>query len=128
MTDNLSTDQMNRRRALQLGAAGATAMMTIRPALAQTVGSVLKCQIPVPAPAQAGKFIAADGSLVAPGTAGAFAGSGVPFTGQQVKQALSGSSLPGTTSAQNTAYLNYIKRLQYGQAGFTCFASLQMPR
>jgi hypothetical protein len=119
---------MNRRRALQLGAVGATAMMTIRPAMAQTVGSVLKCQIPVPSPSQAGKFIAPDGSLVAPGTAGAFRGSSVPFTGQQVKQALRGAPLPGANSAQSSAYLNYIKRLQYGQAGYTCYASLQMPR
>ncbi|MEY2927000.1 MAG: hypothetical protein RL367_1477 [Pseudomonadota bacterium] len=123
----MTPTNMNRRRALQLGAAGATAMMTIRPALAQTVGSVLKCKIQVPEPAQAGKYIAADGTLVAPGTAGAVAGSPVPFTGQQVKAALAGGALPGTTTAQNTAYLCYIQRLQFGQAGYTCYASLQMP-
>ena len=36
--------------------------------------------------------------------------------------------LPGTTADANRAYLNYIRRLQRGQGGFTCFASLQMPR
>lgn len=128
MSENPTPEQMSRRRALQLGAVGATTMLTIRPALAQTVGSVLKCQIPVPSPSQAGRHIAADGKVVAAGTPGAVPGAGAPFTGQQVKAALRGAPLPGTTSQQNTAYLNYIKRLQYGQAGFTCYASLQMPR
>jgi hypothetical protein len=115
------------RRALMLGAIGASAVLTVRPALAQSAASVLNCQIPVPDPARAGQFIAADGSLVAPGTAGAFAPSPRPFTGQEVKNALSGRTLPGTSYTQNQAYLNYIRRLQYGQSGFTCFASLQMP-
>jgi hypothetical protein len=115
------------RRALMLGAIGASAVLTVRPALAQSAASVLNCQIPVPDPARAGQFIAADGTLVAPGTAGAFAPSPRPFTGQEVKNALSGRTLPGTSYTQNQAYLNYIRRLQYGQSGFTCFASLQMP-
>ena len=41
---------------------------------------------------------------------------------------MAGSHLPGTTYESNRAYLNYIRRLQRGQGGFTCFASLQMPR
>ena len=115
------------RRALMLGAIGASAVLTIRPALAQSAASVLNCQIPVPDPGRAGQYIAADGSLVPPGTAGAFAPSPRPFTGQEVKQAFRGRTLPGTSYTQNQAYLNYIRRLQYGQSGFTCFASLQMP-
>jgi hypothetical protein len=115
------------RRRLMLGAVGASAMLTVRPALAATVGSVLNCQIPVPDPARAGNYIAADGTLVPPGTAGAFAPVGRPFTGEQVKQALAGQTLPGTSFSQSQAYLNYIRRLQSGQSGFTCFASLQMP-
>jgi len=39
-----------------------------------------------------------------------------------------GSTLPGTDSQRSRAYVNYIRRLQRGQGGFTCFASLQMPR
>ena len=115
------------RRALMLGAVGASAILTVRPALAQSAASMLNCQIPVPDPARAGQFIAADGTLVAPGTAGAFAPSPRPFTGQEVKSALRGRTLPGTSYTQSQAYLNYIRRLQYGQSGFTCFASLQMP-
>ena len=39
-----------------------------------------------------------------------------------------GGSLPGTDYERSKAYTNYIRRLQAGQSGFTCFASLQMPR
>lgn len=117
----------NRRKVLMLGAVGASAMLTVRPALAQSAGSLLNCQIPVPDPGRAGQYIAADGSLVAPGTPGAFPGAGRAFLGEDVKRALNGNLLPGTSYSQSQAYLNYIRRLQAGQSGFTCFASLQMP-
>lgn len=117
-----------RRRVLAIGAIGASAVVSIRPALAQTAGSVLHCEIPVPDPGRAGSFIAADGSLVPAGTQGAFAPPGRPFKGEDVKRALSGGQLPGTTFDSNRAYVKYIRRLQRGQGGFTCFASLQMPR
>jgi hypothetical protein len=116
------------RRALMLGAASASAIVSIKPALAQTAGSVLNCEIPVPDAGRAGNYIAPDGTLVPPGTQGAFPAAGRAFTGEEVKQALNGSSLPGTTYEQSRAYTNYIRRLQRGTSGFTCFASLQMPR
>jgi hypothetical protein len=116
-----------RRRVLQLGALGASAVMTVRPALATTMASVVNCQIPVPDPGRAGNLIAADGSLVPPGTAGAFAGPATPLKGADVKRALSGGSLPGHDPAATQAYMNYVRRLQHGQSGFTCYASLQMP-
>ncbi len=118
----------NARRALLLGAAAGGVVLTIRPALAQAAGSVLNCQIPVPDPARHGQYIAADGTLVAPNTVGAFPPAYRPFTGNDVKKALNGRSLPGTSAEQSQAYLNYIRRLQMGQSGFTCYASLQMPR
>lgn len=118
----------DRRRMLALGAVGVSTVLTIRPALAATATSVMNCQIPVPDPARAGNYIAADGKLVPPGTPGAFAPSARPFTGEEVKRALGGSTLPGTSYSQSQAYINYIRRLQAGQSGFTCYASLQMPR
>ena len=118
-------DAIVNRRALMLGAVGASAVLTIRPALAQTATSVLNCKIPVPA--TSGTYIAADGSLVPVGTPGAFAPASRAFTGKEVKAALSGSRLPGTSYSQSQAYMAYIRRLQYGQSGFTCYASLQMP-
>lgn len=117
-----------RRRVLALGAVTATAVISIRPALAQTAGSVLACEIPVPDAGRAGSYIADDGSVVPSGTQGAYPAPGRPFKGQEVKQALAGGQLPGTTWESNRAYVNYIRRLQRGQGGFTCFASLQMPR
>jgi hypothetical protein len=118
-----------RRAVLALGAAAASTVITIRPALAQTAGSVLNCQIPVPEPRQAGSYIAADGSLVAPGTPGAFAPPGRPLTGEEAKQLLRGGMPPaGIDSQSSQAYANYIRRLQAGMSGFTCYASLQMPR
>ena len=122
-----STGGRTSRRTLMIGAVGASAVLSVRPALAQTAGSVLNCQILVPDSGRAGSYIAADGTTVAAGTPGAFAPPG-SFRGEDVKQALAGGQLPGTSSEANQAYLNYIRRLQRGQGGFTCFASLQMPR
>ena len=118
----------SRRRVLMLGAVTAGAAVSIRPALAQTAGSVLNCEIPVPDMGRAGSFIDPAGNVVASGTKGAFPPASRPFKGEEVKRALSGTQLPGTPYESNRAYVSYIRRLQRGQGGFTCFASLQMPR
>ncbi len=111
-----------------LGAVTASAVVSIRPALAQTAASVSTCEIPVPDPGRAGSYIAQDGSLVPAGTPGAFPPAGRLFKGEEVKRALNGGTLPGTDYERSKAYTNYIRRLQTGTSGFTCFASLQMPR
>jgi hypothetical protein len=119
----------SRRVVLALGAAAASTVVTIRPALAQTAGSVLNCEIPVPAPQTGGNHIAPDGSLVAPGTPGSFPPAPRPLTGEEVKLLLNGGPSPqGIDSQASQAYANYIRRLQAGMSGFTCYASLQMPR
>ena len=117
-----------RRRMLQLGAISASAVITIRPALAQTAASVMNCEIPVPDPARTGRWIAQDGSLVDPNTPGSFAPPARPLTGDEVKAALGGAPYPGVDYQTSQAYTNYIRRLQQGTSGFTCYASLQMPR
>jgi hypothetical protein len=117
-----------RRRALMLGAVTASAIVSVRPALAQSASSVLNCEIAVPGPHGTGMNIDAYGNLVRRDTPGSFPANGQKFTGEQVKAALQGRSLPGTSYDQNQAYVNYIRRLQSGQSGFTCFASLQMAR
>ncbi|MES3151461.1 hypothetical protein [Sphingomonas faeni] len=123
------TAMPSRRRVLALGAVTAGAVMSIRPALAQTAGSVLNCQIPVPDPSRAGGYIDADGKVVPSGTRGAFPPATRPFRGEDVHRSMaSGNNLPGTDSDRSRAYIKYIRRLQRGQGGFTCFASLQMPR
>lgn len=116
------------RRTLLIGAAGASAVVSIRPALAQTQASVMTCEIPVPDNARRGQMIDAEGSVVAPGTPGAFPGANRPFTGEDVKRAMNGANLPGADGDTTRAYMKYVQRLQNGTSGFTCFASLQMPR
>ena len=128
MSDDTPKTPKASRRALMLGAASASAIVSIRPALAQTSASVMHCEIPVPDPGRAGSYIAPDGSLVPAGTPGAFPPPGVSFKAPDVKRALNGGTLPGTDYERSRAYTNYIRRLQSGTSGFTCFASLQMPR
>jgi hypothetical protein len=119
----------SRRTVLVLGAAAASTVVTVRPALAQTAGSVLNCEIPVPGPSAGGSYIAPDGSLVAPGTPGAAAPLARPLRGEEVKNLLrSGTTPAGVDPSSAQAYANYIRRLQAGMSGFTCYASLQMPR
>lgn len=121
--------QPTRRTLLVLGAAAASTVVTVRPALAQTAGSVLNCEIPVPAPQAAGSYIAQDGSVVPAGTEGAFAPPPRPITGEEARALLNGGPTPAGIDSQSAqAYANYIRRLQAGMSGFTCYASLQMPR
>ena len=118
-----------RRRMLMLGAASASMVVTIRPALAQTTGSVLTCEIPIPDPKKAGSWIAADGSLVPANTAGAFRPPVRALKGEEVRTVMArGGTFQGASYEQSQAYTNYIRRLQNGMSGFTCYASLQMPR
>jgi hypothetical protein len=119
----------SRRTVLALGAVAASTVVTVRPAFAQTAGSVLNCEIPVPAPDKVGNYIAADGTLVPAGTPGAFAPAPRPLTGEEVRALMNHGPTPaGLDPDAAQAYLNYIRRLQAGTSGFTCFASLQMPR
>jgi hypothetical protein len=125
--ENENEGRATRRAVLALGAVAASTVVTIRPALAQTAGSVLNCEIPVPSPNAAGNYIAADGKLVPPGTPGAFPPLARPLKGEEAKQLLRGGlTPPGMDSQAAQAYAQYIRRLQAGMSGFTCYASLQM--
>jgi hypothetical protein len=118
----------SRRMVLVMGAAAASTVVTIRPALASTVGSVLNCEIPVPGPHAAGSYIAPDGSTVTQMAPGAVPPLARPLRGEEAKMLLQGSVPPGINPSSAQAYANYIRRLQSGMSGFTCYASLQMPR
>nr|WP_299593800.1 hypothetical protein [Sphingomonas bacterium] len=112
-----------------LGAISASAVVTIRPALAQTAGSVLNCEIQVPDLSRAGNWISPEGQLVAPATPGAFPPAPRALTGEEVRSALnSRTAYRGIEYDASQAYTKYIRRLQLGTSGFTCYASLQMPR
>ena len=93
----------DRRAMLRLGGLGVAAVVTIRPAIAQAATSVLTCQIPVPDAARGGSHIAADGSTVPAGTAGAFPGSTRSLPARDVKAALNGGSFPGASPEQSQA-------------------------
>jgi len=119
----------SRRAVLVIGAAAASTVITVRPALAQTAGSVMNCEIPIPQPAAGGSYISPQGELVPPGTPGAAPPLGRPLRGEEVKNLLrSGTTPAGVDPTSAQAYANYIRRLQAGMSGFTCYASLQMPR
>lgn len=126
-TESSNEERTGRRAVLRLGALGSTAVLTIRPGLAQAATSVLNCTIPVPDAGRAGQWVAPDGSIVPPQTAGAFAPPPAPLKGEDVRNALQGRTLPGADPQASQAYMRYIRRLQHGQSGFTCYASLQMP-
>ena len=129
MDDEMKDEAVpSRRKMLALGAVGVSAALTIRPAFAQTAVSVMNCEIPVPGATAAGQYIDSAGKLVPPGTKGAFPGAARAFTGEEVKRAFRGQTLPGATYNQSQAYLQYIRRLQAGQSGFTCFASITTSR
>ena len=118
----------SRRQMLALGAVSASMIVSVKPAFANTAVSVMNCSIPVPDPSRSSQHIAADGSVVPAGTEGAFAPPAAPIKGEDVRRALQGgTTLPGATYEQSQAYMNYIRKLQIGQNGFTCFASIQMP-
>lgn len=124
-----SATNPNRRRMLMMGAVATSAVVTIRPAIAQTSSSILNCDIPVAGSHGYGKNIAPDGTLVEPDTEGSFQQSGRSYKASDIRRALRGRrTLPGTNYEQSQAYVNYIRRLRAGQSGFTCFASLQYRR
>lgn len=117
-----------RRGVLVLGAIAASSVVTIRPALAATTGSVLNCKIPIPDPPRAGQWIDPQGMTVAANTQGAFAPPPRAITGEEAKQMIAGSTPPGLDPGARASYVRYIQRLQRGTSGFTCYASLQAPK
>jgi hypothetical protein len=122
------SERASSRRRLMLGAAAASAVVTIRPALAGPMASVAACQVPVPDPKLGtNKWIDPQGLVVDAGTPGAFRPPSRPLTGAQIQQALQGANFPGADFATSRAYLAYIRKLQSGMSGFTCYQSMQMP-
>src|SRR3954470_7418317 len=99
----------SRRSVLVLGAAAASTVVTIRPALAQTAGSVLACEIPIPAPNAAGSFISDAGHVARAGTPAAHPPLPRPLTGEEAKRLLQpGIAPPGVDGASAQAYAKYI--------------------
>lgn len=116
---NQSSDPKNagivtRRRALMMGAVTASAVISIKPALAQSAGSALNCSITVPTRSETRSRSVID-----------------PVSQQVVSEEYSVSLPGGTYSGEQvrkgyvpTDHMNYIRGLKRGQSGFTCFASI----
>ena len=115
-----------RRRMLMLGAASVSAVVTIRPALASTAASVLTCEIPIEQ--GTGKWLNDQGQAVQPHSPGSFKPV-AKLEGEEVRKARAGQlgAFRGDSREHTQAYLKYINNLNRGQAGFTCFNSIQMP-
>jgi hypothetical protein len=105
------------RRALILGAAATSAVISVRPAMAQTANSVLNCQITVPTPQDGVVYVDQYGNIVDETAPGATVLPSKTFTGQEI--------LEGKDRYGPRAYRDLIRRLQPGQSGFTCYASIQ---
>jgi hypothetical protein len=119
----------SRRNLLRLGALGGAAIVTVRPGIAQAAASALTCTIQVPDPARSTKWIRNDGSLVKANTKNSYPGPTSPLKAADIQNALNYStSYPGYDANASSAYTNYIKTLTQGTAGFTCYASIQVPR
>lgn len=115
----------SRRRLLMMGAATASTIVSVKPAMAQAQVSILNCQIPVPGPHVAGRYFDTEGNLVTPDTPGAIQPPNRTYTGEQIKAAMNGSWLDGAADeTSKRAYLKYIDKLQPGQSGFTCYVSI----
>ncbi|MEM1131480.1 MAG: hypothetical protein AAGH53_00935 [Pseudomonadota bacterium] len=104
------------RRALVLGAVASSAIVSVRPALAQTASSVLTCEITVPAKEQGPIYVDAYGNIVDRKTEGATLLPPRTFKGEDVRR--------GRVRGPR-AYRDLIRRLRPGQSGFTCYASIQ---
>ncbi len=117
--------QPSRRRLLMMGAATASTIVSVKPAMAQAQVSILNCDIPVPGPHVGGRFFDTEGNLVPADTPGAIAPPNRIYKGEQIKNALNGSWLDGAPDdTAKRAYLKYIDKLQPGQSGFTCYVSI----
>lgn len=127
--DAIPEDRIASRRAmLRIAALGGAAVFTVRPGVAQAAVSALTCSIPVPQSSQSGKWIKNNGNVVDANAKDAYPGPSSPLRGEDVKNSLKyGTTYPGQTSAQTSAYNNYIKKLSMGKQGYTCYASIQSP-
>ena len=115
----------SRRAVLRLGAIAIPAVVTLKPAFA-AASSVMNCEIPMD------RWVDAFGNVQAAGTENAFAPPSRPYLGEEIRT-LSMPSI-NTTDGQSlspqafNAHVEYIKKLQRGTPGFTCFASIAARR
>ncbi len=142
MSDQNSDNNVaSRRQLLKLGALAAPAVITLNsaPAMAQAVSSTLMCEVPFPERGQ--ERLCRDGATCYPGGyvdgqgyvcgqdaefkpsthgGGSIDYAGQTFNGNQIVNQLA----PNRFSNPQKAYYNYVKKLQQGEYGYSCFTSL----
>jgi hypothetical protein len=115
----------SRRAVLRLGAVAIPAVVTLKPAFA-AAPSVMNCEIPVD------KWVDAYGNPTTAGAEDAFAPPSRPYLGDEVRSMSppSISLADGNPMSQQAfnAHVEYIKNMQRGTPGFTCFASIAARR
>ena len=103
-----------RRAVLRLGATAVPAVVTLKPAFAAN-SSIMNCEIPMD------KWVDQFGKVQTANAQGAFPPPSRPYLGEEIRTL---SKPSGVSQDAFNAHVEYIKNLQRGQQGFTCFASI----
>lgn len=124
-SDASKAGSASRRAILRLGAVAIPAVVTLKPAFAAAT-SVMNCEIPMD------KWVDAYGEATTAGAEGSFAPPSRPYLGEEIRSmsAPSMSLADGNPMSQQAfnAHVEYIKKMQRGSPGFTCFASIAARR
>ncbi len=114
-----------RRTLLRLGAIAVPAVVTLKPAFAAT-NSIMNCEIPID------NWVDAYGDVQAPNTQQAYAPPSRPYLGEEIRTMtppnITLSNGEPLSSEAFNAHVEYIKKMQQGTPGFTCFASIAARR
>ena len=124
-SDAPQSNGASRRAVLRLGAVAVPAVVTLKPAFAAST-SVMNCQIPMD------KWVDAYGNVQAAGTKDSFAPPSRPYLGEEIRTmsrpSISTADGKSLTQEAFNAHVEYIKKMQRGTPGFTCFASIAARR
>ncbi len=120
-TDAAPDSGASRRAVLRLGAIAVPAVVTMKPAYA-AVTSVMACQIPMT------NWVDAQGNIKAANASGAFPPPSRAYKGEEIlknqRPNIKMTNNQTLTQQAFNAHIEYIKKLQRGTAGFTCWASI----
>jgi len=121
LTDAAKGGVASRRTVLRLGAIAVPAVVTLKPAYA-AVTSVMACQIPMT------NWVDSQGNVKAANASGAFPPPSRAYKGEEILR-LQRPNIKMTNNQTLTqqafnAHVEYIKKMQRGTAGFTCWASI----
>jgi hypothetical protein len=121
LTDAAKAGVASRRTVLRLGAIAVPAVVTLKPAYA-AVTSVMTCQIPMT------NWVDSQGNIKAANANGAFPPPSRAYKGEEIlrnqRPNIKMTNNQNLTQQAFNAHVEYIKKMQRGTAGFTCWASI----